>query len=77
MSQSIAELNGKLLMLDNLRTKGYLASDVYQIQAGEINKEIARLKNARQQTLQSQILEMLSTASNDDRRTREKPRQIR
>jgi DNA invertase Pin-like site-specific DNA recombinase len=60
MSQSIAELNGKLLMLDNLRTKGYLASDVYQIQAGEINKEIARLKNARQQTLQSQILEMLT-----------------
>ncbi len=60
MSQSIAELNGKLLMLDNLRTKGYLASDVYQIQAGEINKEIARLKNARQQTLKSQILEMLT-----------------
>ena len=60
MSQSIAELNGKLLMLDNLRTKGYLANDVYQTQAVEINNQIARLKNARQQTLQSKLLEMLT-----------------
>ncbi len=60
MSQNIAELNGKLLLLDNLRTKAYLASEVYQIQAGEINKEISRLKTARQQTLQSQILVMLT-----------------
>lgn len=59
MSQSIAELNGKLLMLDKLRSKGYLASDVYQIQAGEINKEIQRLKNARQDTFRTKILDMI------------------
>lgn len=60
MSQSIAELNGKLLMLDKLRVKGYLSNDVYQIQATEINQEISRLKNARQNTLKTLIMDMLT-----------------
>ena len=60
MSQSIAELNGKLLMLDKLRTKGYLANDVYQMQAGNINQEINLIKSARQETLKSLILDIIA-----------------
>ncbi len=59
MSQSIAELNAKLLMLEQLRSKGYLATEVYQAQAMDINKEIAKLKNTRLETFDTQILKML------------------
>lgn len=31
LSQSIAELNAKLLALERLRSKGYLAADIYHI----------------------------------------------
>lgn len=45
--KDIAELNGQLLMLDQLRGKGYLAQDVYQQKAKEIEKKIADLKSTR------------------------------
>lgn len=59
MSQSIAELNAKLLMLDQLQGKGYLAGDVYQIQARDIKKQISKLKSQRQNSYESKILETL------------------
>lgn len=59
MSQSIAELNAKLLMLDQLQEKGYLAGEVYQMQARDIKKQISELKSQRQNSYESKILETL------------------
>lgn len=59
ISQSIAELNAKLLMLDGLHSKGYLAIEVYQSQSREIRQQISSLKAERQDTYESRILEML------------------
>ena len=58
LSQSIAELNAKLLMLEQLRTKGYLAADVYQTQALEIKNQLAKVKADRSDAFESRILKM-------------------
>ena len=59
LSKSIAELNAKLLMLEQLRSKGYLAPEVYQAQANEISAELAKLKNVRQEKFNSKAAIML------------------
>ena len=59
LSKSIAELNAKLLMLEQLRSKGYLAPEVYQAQAKEINAELAKLKDVRQEKFNSRAATML------------------
>lgn len=59
MSQSIAELNAKLLMLEQLRAKSYIAPEVHQSQVREINGQLAALKKARQDELESHIIKML------------------
>lgn len=46
-SKEIAELNGQLLMLEQLFSKGYLAPDVYQSRAREITNKLSELKNAK------------------------------
>ena len=59
MSQSIAELNAKLVMLEQLRSKGYLAIEVYQSQARDIQKQISDLKSERRNAFESTIQTML------------------
>ena len=59
LSQSIAELNAKLLMLEQLRSKNYLALDVYQSQALQIRNELNRHKEERNRAYESPILKML------------------
>lgn len=59
LSNSIAELNAKLLMLEQLRSKGYLAPEVYQAQANEIGAELAKLKDVRQEKFNSKTASML------------------
>lgn len=59
LSKGIAELNAKLLMLEQLRSKGYLAPEVYQAQANEINAELAKLKDVRQEKFNSKAATML------------------
>lgn len=59
ISQSIAELNAKLVMLEQLRSKGYLEAEVYQAQAREIQNELNGLKAERQDQFDSRILGML------------------
>lgn len=59
LSKSIAELNAKLLMLEQLRSKGYLAPEVYQAQANEIGAELAKLKDIRQEKFNSKAAIML------------------
>lgn len=59
LSKSIAELNAKLLMLEQLRSKGYLAPEVYQAQANEISADLAKLKDVRQEKFNSKAAIML------------------
>ena len=59
MSQSIGELNAKLVMLEQLRTKGYLAAEVYHAQARDIQKQINDLKAERKSAYGSAIQTML------------------
>lgn len=59
-STSIAELNAKLLMLEELRSKGYLAEDVFQTQARTIRNELNDLKADRNSAFESRLLTMAS-----------------
>lgn len=59
LSQSIAELNAKLLALERLRTKGYLAADIYHTQARGIRQQLDKLKTERYSSFESKILTML------------------
>lgn len=59
LSQSIAELNAKLLMLEQLRAKNYLALDVYQSQALQLRNEINKHKEERSRAFESPMLKML------------------
>ncbi len=54
-SQAIAEINGKILMLEQLRSKGYLAVDAYQQQIAELNRELATLKDERNAQLDNEL----------------------
>ena len=54
-SQKIAEINGKILMLEQLRSKGYLALDAYQQQVAELNRELTTLKNERSAQLDNEL----------------------
>lgn len=59
LSQSIAELNAKLLALERLRSKGYLAADIYHTQAREIRQQLGKLKTERYSSFESRITTML------------------
>ena len=59
-SQSIAEINSKLLMLDQLHSKGYLANDVYQSQTRELRNQLSVLKANRQDSFENTITDMLT-----------------
>lgn len=59
ISESIAEINGKILILDQLRGKGYLASDIHQSQVNNLRRLLKKLKEERQSEFESRILEML------------------
>lgn len=59
LSQSIAELNAKLLALERLRSKGYLAADIYHTQARELRQQLGKLKLARCSSFESRITTML------------------
>ena len=59
ISESIADLNSKIVMLEQLHSKGYLAPEVYQSQSREIRNQISTLKADRQDTFDSRIQDML------------------
>jgi predicted nuclease with TOPRIM domain len=60
ISQGIAGINSKLMMLDQLHSKGYLAADVYQAQARELRNQLSALKADRQDSFENRITEMLT-----------------
>ena len=59
ISQTIAELNSKRLMLEQLHAKGYLAPEVYESQLRALNIEINEKKQTRLSTFESRIQDML------------------
>ncbi len=59
LSQSIADINDKILKLEQLRTKGYIAPEVHQSQVRELQKKLSELKSERQDQFESRILTML------------------
>ena len=58
ITKSIAEINAKILMLDQLQGKGYLAPEVYQSQVRDLKKQLGELKLQRQDAFESRISEM-------------------
>jgi hypothetical protein len=48
IQQEINTLNAKQLMLEQLRSKGYLAPEIYQQQSQQITAQMTKLKNNQQ-----------------------------
>ena len=61
---SIAELNAKLLSIEQLKAKGYLSPEVCQAQSKAIEKELARLKEKRQRLYDSKLSMVLEDVRN-------------
>lgn len=55
ISQQISEINAKLLMMEQLHQKQYLATDVYRMQSNELQSQITKLKAQRVQMLSSKL----------------------
>ena len=55
LSRQISEMNSKLLMLEQLRSKGYLAPEIYQSQANELTNVLNKLKAKRQSAYDSKL----------------------
>ena len=54
-SQSLAELNAKMLMLEELRRKGYLAPEIYQAQAKAVNLQINEIRQQKAEASESKF----------------------
>lgn len=59
ISRRIAEINATILKLNELRSKGYLAPEIYQSQTRQMQKQLNELKEERQDQFESRILAML------------------
>ncbi len=59
LSRDVSELTAKLLMLEQLHGKGYLATDVYHSQSREITAKIAKIKEERSYLLSTKLDENL------------------
>ena len=57
LSQSISEINAKILMLDQLYSKGYLTAEAYQGQSRDLKKQLGETKLQRQDAFESRIME--------------------
>ena len=64
VNTSIAELNAKLLSIEQLKSKGYLSPEVCQAQSKTIEKELAKLKENRQKMYDSKLSTALEEVRN-------------
>ena len=55
----MAEINGKILKLNQLKSKGYLEPDIHASQVAELQRQLKELKEERLSQFESKILEML------------------
>ena len=56
----IKDLNAKLLMIEKLRSKGYISQEVYALQANEIRTQISKINNRKRISTKSKIDEALT-----------------
>ena len=59
LSRNIADLNAKLVMVEQLHAKGYLKDEVHKAQVREINDQLRQLKRERQCEFSSGITHMI------------------
>ena len=59
ISRNIADLNAKLVMVEQLHAKGYLKDEVHKAQVQEINDQLRRLKRERKCEFSSGITQMI------------------
>ena len=59
LSKEIADLNTKLLMLEQLKRKGYLAAELYEAQSLDLRREIQDKQAQRMELFHSRIQQML------------------
>ena len=59
ISRSIADLNAKLVMVEQLHAKGYLKDEVHKAQVQDINDQLRQLKRERQYEFSSGITDMI------------------
>lgn len=59
ISRNIADLNAKLVMVEQLHAKGYLKDEVHKAQVREINDQLRQLKRERQCEFSSGITHMI------------------
>lgn len=64
LSEDISTLNSKLLMLEQLRTKGYLQPEVYQAQANAIRVALQKKKDERVRAMDSAYGKAIETIRN-------------
>lgn len=60
LSRSIADLNAKLVMVEQLHSKRYLKDEIYKAQVREINNQLRQLKCERQSEFSSDISDMIN-----------------
>lgn len=63
LSVQISDINSKLLMLEQLNSKGYLAAEIYHAQAQELTNQLAKLKESRTQSLGTALTDKLKGVS--------------
>jgi DNA invertase Pin-like site-specific DNA recombinase len=61
VSREIADLNSRLMMLEQLNSKGFLAMEVYQAQSRELTAKISSLKKGRSEMLASALDERIDS----------------
>jgi len=59
ISRSIADLNAKLVMVEQLHAKGYLKDEVHKAQVQDINDQLRQLKRERQCEFSSGITDII------------------
>ncbi len=59
ISRNIADLNAKLVMVEQLHAKGYLKDEVHKAQVQDINDQLRQLKRERQYEFSSGITDMI------------------
>ena len=60
LNRNIADLNAKLVMVEQLHSKGYLKDEIYKAQVREINNQLRQLKCERQSEFSSDISDMIN-----------------
>ena len=59
LNQEIADLNAKMLALEQLKSRGYITMEVYQNQSHSINNRLSQCKSAKQDAFSTKVMERI------------------